>query len=93
MRGGTGLKSVNPSPPRDAGLKSRPIPVPPPLQGGENPHGAKRGGAGQAGRDKIAIPMHKGYYRPLYYNKYSMLDQIIAKRSTMMMMMLCWLFD
>ena len=51
-----GLKSVNLSPPRGAGLKSRPIPAPPPLQGGENPHGAKRGGMGQAGRSKIAIP-------------------------------------
>ena len=37
-----------PTPPRDAGLKSRPIPVPPPLQSGESPHGAKRGRAGQA---------------------------------------------
>ena len=38
-----------------AGLKSRPILAPSPLQGGENPHGAKRGGAGQAGRGKITI--------------------------------------
>ena len=45
-----------PAPPRGAGLKSRPIPAPPPLRGGENPHGAKRGGAGQAGRSKTAIP-------------------------------------
>ena len=53
-----GLKSVNPSPllPHGVGLKSRPIPAPPPLQSGENPHGAKRGGASQAGRDKIASP-------------------------------------
>ena len=53
-----GLKSVNPSPPppHGAGLKSRPIPAPPPLRSGENLHGAKRGGAGQAGRDKIASP-------------------------------------
>ena len=48
-------KSI-PIPPRGAGLKSRPIPVPPPLRGGENPHGVKWGGAGQAGRGKIAIP-------------------------------------
>ena len=48
-------KSI-PAPPRGAGLKSYPIPAPSPLRGGENPHGAKRGGAGQAGRDKIAIP-------------------------------------
>ena len=45
-----------PAPPRGAGLKSCPIPSPSPLRGGENPHGAKRGGAGQAGRGKIAIP-------------------------------------
>ena len=45
-----------PIPPYDAGLKSHPIPVPPPLRGGENPHGAKQGGTGQAGRGKIAIP-------------------------------------
>ena len=46
-----------PAPPCGAGLKSCPIPAPPPLRGGENLHGAKRGGAGQAGRGKIAIPM------------------------------------
>ena len=40
------------------GLKSRPIPAPPPLRGGKNLHGAKWGGAGQAGREKIAIPSH-----------------------------------
>ena len=36
-----------PAPSRGAGLKSYPIPAPPPLWGGENLHGAKRGGAGQ----------------------------------------------
>ena len=49
--------------PRGVGLKSRPIPVPSPLrggEGGENPHGAKRGGTGQAGRGKIAIPNYNG---------------------------------
>ena len=53
-----GSKKCKPilAPPRGAGLKSYPIPAPPPLRGGENPHGAKRGGAGQAGRGKIAIP-------------------------------------
>ena len=64
MQGGAGMgwggskkcKPI-PSPSRGAGLKSRPIPVPPPLRGGENPYGAKRGGAGQAGRGKIAIPI------------------------------------
>ena len=42
--------------PHGAGLKSRLIPAPSPLQGGETPHGAKRGGAGQVGRSKTAIP-------------------------------------
>ena len=57
-RGGDGAKKCKPipAPPRGAGLKSHPIPTPPPLRGGENPHGAKRGGAGQAGQGKIAIP-------------------------------------
>ena len=63
MRGGAGMgrggskrcKPI-PAPPRGTGLKSRPIPAPPPLRGGKNPHGAKWGGAGQAGRGKIAIP-------------------------------------
>ena len=45
-----------PVPLRSVGLKSRPIPAPSPLQGGENPHGAKRKGAGQAERGKITIP-------------------------------------
>ena len=45
-----------PAPPRGAGLKSHPIPASPPLQDGKNSHEAKRGGAGQAGRGKIAIP-------------------------------------
>ena len=68
MRGGVGQggdgagrgesKKCKPIPasPRGAGLKSYPIPAPSPLRGGENPHGAKRGGAGQAGWGKIAIP-------------------------------------
>ena len=61
MRGGDGrggskkYKSI-PALPCGAGLKSCPIPTPSPLRGGENPHGAKRGGAGQAGRGKIVIP-------------------------------------
>ena len=55
-RGGSKKCKPIPAPPRDVGLKSRPIPAPPPLRGGENPHGAKRGGACQAGRGKIAIP-------------------------------------
>ena len=58
--GQSGSKKCKPIPtlPRGVGLKSHPIPAPPPLRGGENPHGAKRGGAGQAGRGKIAIPMY-----------------------------------
>ena len=58
-RGGGGSKKCKPipAPPRGAGLKSHPIPAPPPLRSGENPHGAKQGGAGQAGRGKIAIPV------------------------------------
>ena len=55
-RGGSKKCKPIPAPPCGAGLKSRPIPAPSPLRGGENPHGAKWGGAGQAGRGKIAIP-------------------------------------
>ena len=43
-RGGSKKCKPIPVPPRGAGLKSYPIPAPPPLRGGENPHGAKRGG-------------------------------------------------
>ena len=57
-RGGSKKCKPIPAPPRGAGLKSRPILAPPPLRGGENSHGAKRGGVGQAGRGKIAIPTH-----------------------------------
>ena len=56
-RGGSKKSKPIPAPPRGAGLKSCPIPAPSPLRGGENPHGVKRGGAGQAGRGKIAIPI------------------------------------
>ena len=56
-RGGSKKCKPIPAPPRGAGLKSHPIPAPPPLRGRENPYGAKRGGAGQAGRGKIAIPI------------------------------------
>ena len=57
-RGGSKKCKPIPAPPRGAGLKSHPIPAPLPLRGKENPHGAKRGGAGQAGRGKIAIPTY-----------------------------------
>ena len=68
MQGGAGMgwggagrggsKNCKPilAPPRGVGLKSRPIPVPPLLRGGENPHGTKWGGVGQAGQGKIVIP-------------------------------------
>ena len=55
-RGGSKKCKPIPAPPCGVGLKSHPIPAPPPLRGGENPHGAKWGGVGQAGRGKIAIP-------------------------------------
>ena len=61
-RGGSKKCKPIPAPPCGAGLKSCPIPAPPPLRGGENPHGAKRGGAGQAGRGKIAIPSKMNGY-------------------------------
>ena len=48
-RGQGGSKKYKPIPalPHGVGLKSRPIPVPPPLQGGKNPHRAKQGGTEQ----------------------------------------------
>ena len=55
-RGGSKKCKPIPALPHGAGLKSCPIPAPSPLQGGENLHGAKGGGAGQAWRGKIAIP-------------------------------------
>ena len=65
-RGGSKKCKSIPAPPRGAGLKSCHIPAPSPLRGGENPHGAKRGGAGQAGRGKIAIPnVHSLSYHPI----------------------------
>ena len=45
-RGGSKKSKPILTPPYGAGLKSRPIPAPPPLQGGENPHEVKWGGAG-----------------------------------------------
>ena len=62
-RGGSTKSKPIPAPPRGAGLKSRPIPAPPPLRGGKNSHGAKQGGAGQAGRVKIAIPSPRALFR------------------------------
>ena len=40
-RGGSKKSKPIPAPPHGAGLKSCHIPALPPLQGGENPHGAK----------------------------------------------------
>jgi len=55
---GLGLKMSKPilAPPDGAGLKSCPISTQSPLRGGENPHEAKWGGAGQARQGKIVIP-------------------------------------
>ena len=54
-----GSKNSKPIPilPRGARLKSRSIPAPLPLWGGENSRGAKWRGAGQTGRGKITIPI------------------------------------
>ena len=65
-RGGSKKCKPIPAPPRGAGLKSRPIPAPSPLWGGENPHGVKQGGTGQAGRGKIAIPTIEAISTPKY---------------------------
>ena len=65
-RGGSKKCKPIPAPPHGACLKSHPIPAPPPLRGGKNPHGTKRGGAGQAGRGKIAIPKEK---IPFFFNR------------------------
>ena len=82
-RGGSKKCKPIPAPPRGAGLKSRPIPAPPLLRGGENPHGAKWGGAGQAGRGKIAIPSVAALIDPekmkkrigMYRGKLALLDR------------------
>ena len=55
-RGGSKKCKPIPAPPRGVGLKSCPIPAPSPLQGGKNPHGTKRGRAGQAGRGGAKLP-------------------------------------
>ena len=60
-RGGSKKCKPIPAPPCGVDLKSRPIPASPTLWGRENPHGTKRGGAGQAGQDKIAILKSKAY--------------------------------
>ena len=54
--GKSGSKKSKPIPalPRGVGLKSCPIPGPPPLRGGENPRWAKLGGAGQTCHPKTA---------------------------------------
>ena len=45
---------------RRARLKLCPILAPPPLRGGENPYGVKRGGVCQVGWGKIANPTGNG---------------------------------
>ena len=45
-RGGFKKSKPIPSPLRGTGLKSYPIPAPPPLRDEENPRGAKRAGVG-----------------------------------------------
>ena len=55
-QGGSKKCKPIPTPSRGAGLKPHPIPAPPPLRGGENPHGAKRGGVGQAGQGRAKLP-------------------------------------
>ena len=45
-RGGSKKSKSITVPPRGVGLKSCPIPAPPPLWGGKNLCGAKQGGAG-----------------------------------------------
>ena len=62
-QGGSKKCKPIPAPSRGADLKSHPIPAPPPLRGWENPHRAKQGGAGQAGRGKITIPSSTRYAR------------------------------
>ena len=74
-RGGTGRgrsKKCKPilALPRGAGLKSRPIPTPPPLRGGENPHGAKQGGVGQSEAGQNCHPYIQRFtlYLKIVYN-------------------------
>ena len=55
-RGGSKKFKLILTPPYGASLKSCLISTSPPLQDKENSHGAKLGEAGQARRDKIAIP-------------------------------------
>ena len=52
-QGGSKKCKPIPTPPCDTGLKSCPIPAPPPLQGEENPYGAKRGGGVKRGGEKL----------------------------------------
>ena len=52
MRDGDGVRR------NGAGLKSRPIPAPPPLRGGENPRGEKRGWAKLSSLVDVMLPLH-----------------------------------
>ena len=55
-QGGSKKSKPIPALPCGAGLKSCPIPTPPPLRVGENPRGAKLGGAGQNCHPETACP-------------------------------------
>ena len=84
-RGGTGRgrsKKCKPilALPRGAGLKSRPIPAPPPLRGGENPRELKQGGAGQVEWGKIVIPMGRKHLDLTMYFPFSLLNQTHSKK-------------
>ena len=65
-RGGSKKSKPILTPPYGAGLKSPPTLVPPPLRGWKNLCRAKRGGASQAGRGKIAIPISNNLFNRLY---------------------------
>ena len=66
--------------PCGARLKSRLIPIPPPLRGGENPRELKQGGAGQAEWGKIVIPMGRKHLDPTMYFPFSLLNQTHSKK-------------
>ena len=66
--------------PCGARLKSRLIPIPPPLRGGENPCELKQGGAGQVKWGKIVIPMGRKHLDLTMYFPFSLLNQTHSKK-------------
>ena len=66
--GGSKKSKPIPTLPRGAGLKSCPIPTPPPLRGRENPHGAKQGGAGQNCHPQTACLHQSLKFTPIHVN-------------------------